>query len=193
MRRARNAVLLTILMALNTTVLAQTPGIRFDGRPTFKEGKALGYFIWRDGDTWKVPWTTFGSEHRFSGRVVVEGGNIASFKRVDVDEERKVIRPGAAPRVVRGPAGRVRGVRPGRSAVVATRAEDKIEQEDERTLQWLTQTDDDVDGIDFKVTESTIVIRFNLMIDGEAKPAEVEVGKENFKPNENPVRARLKP
>ncbi len=194
MRRALTAVLATMLLAMSTTtVLAQTAAIRFDGRPTFKDGKALGYFIWRDGDTWKVRWTTFGSEHRFSGRIVVEGGNIASFKRIDVDEERKVIRPGSAPRVVRGSAGRVRGVRPGRSAVVATRTEDKIEQEDERTLQWLTQTDDDVDGIDFKVTESAIVIRFNLMIDGEAKPAEVEVGKENFKPNENPVRARLKP
>ena len=194
MRRAFTAVFLTMLLAIGTTtnVLAQTAAFRFDGRPTFKEGKALGYFIWRDGDTWKVRWTTFGAEHRFTGRIVLEGGNIASFKRIDVDEERKVIRPGSAPRVVRGPAGRVRAVRPGRAPVVAERTEDKIEQEDERTLQWLTQTDDDVDGIDFKVTESTVVIRFNLMIDGEAKPAEVEVGKENFKPNENPVRARLK-
>jgi len=176
-----------------TSAPAQTAAARFDGRPTFKEGKALGYFIWRDGDTWKLRWTTFGSEHRFTGRVVVEGGQIASFKRIDVDEERKLIRPGSAPRVVRGPAGRVRGVRPGRAPVVAERTEDKIEQEDEHTLQWMTRTDDDIDGIDFKVTESTVVIRFNMLIDGEAKPAEVEIGKENFKPNENPVRARLKP
>jgi hypothetical protein len=187
--------LLTTVFAIGfaATASAQTLAARFDGRPTFKEGKALGYFIWRDGDTWKLRWTTFGAEHRFSGRVVVEGGSIASFKRIDVDEERRVIRPGAAPRVVRGPAGRVRGVRPGRAPVVAERTEDRIEQENEGTLQWLTRTDDDVDGIDFKVTESSVVIRFNLMIDGEAKPAEVEIGKENFKPNENPIRARLKP
>ena len=182
----------TLFLTVSTPTVAQTAAARFDGRPTFKEGKALGYFIWRDGDTWKLRWTTFGAQHRFSGRVIVEGGQIASFKRIDVDEERKVIRPGSAPRVVRGPAGRVRGVRPGRAPVVAERTEDKIEQEDERTLQWLTQTDDDVDGIDFKVTDPTVVIRFNLFIDGEAKPAEVEVGKENFKPNENPLRARLK-
>ena len=175
-----------------TSAPAQTAAARFDGRPTFKEGKALGYFIWRDGDTWKLRWTTFGSEHRFAGRVVVEGGQIASFKRIDVDEERKLIRPGSAPRVVRGPAGRVRGVRPGRAPVVAERTEDKIEQEDEHTLQWMTRTDDDIDGIDFKVTESTVVIRFNLLIDGEAKPAEVEIGKENYKPNENPLRVTLK-
>lgn len=195
MFRTSTAVLATVLLTLGavSSASAQTAAVRFDGRPTFKEGKALGYFIWRDGDTWKLRWTTFGSEHRFAGRVVVEGGQIASFKRVDVDEERKVIRPGSAPRVVRGPAGRVRGVRPGRAPVVAERTEDKIEQEDEHTLQWLTRTDDDVDGLDFKVTAPTVVIRFNLLIDGEAKPAEVEVGKENFKPNENPVRARLKP
>ena len=189
-RRTTITFLSTILLA--APAAAQTPATHFDGRPEFKEGKALGYFIWRDGDTWKVRWTTFGAEHRFSGRVVVEGGQVASFKRIDVDEERKVIRPGSAQRVVRGPAGRVRGVRPGRTAVVAERTEDRIEQEDEHTLQWMTRTDDDIDGIDFKVTDPTVVIRFNLLIDGEPKPAEVEVGKENFKPNENPVRARLK-
>lgn len=193
MFRAFITTLAAAAVTATSSATAQTIAARFDGRPTFKEGKALGYFIWRDGDTWKLRWTTFGSEHRFAGRVVVEGGQIASFKRVDVDEERKVIRPGYAPRVVRGPAGRVRGVRPGRAPVVAERTEDKIEQENETTLQWLTRTDDDIDGIDFKVTNPTVVIRFNLLIDGEAKPAEVEVGKENFKPNENPVRARLKP
>ena len=192
MRRIALSVF-TLLAFIAPIASAQTVAARFDGRPEFKEGKALGYFIWRDGDTWKVRWTTFGAQHGFTGRIVLEGGEIKSFKRIDVDEERKVLRPGYAPRVVRGPAGRVRGVRPGRAPVVAERTEDKIEQEDERTLRWLTKTDDDVDGIDFKVTESTVVIRFNLMIDGEAKPAEVEVGKENFKPNENPVRARLKP
>jgi hypothetical protein len=106
MRRTFIAVLLS-MFALSVQIGAQTVAARFDGRPTFKEGKALGYFIWRDGDTWKLRWTN-------------------------------------------------------------------------------------VDGVDFKVTDPTVVIRFNLMIDGEAKPAEVEVGKENFKPNENPVRARLK-
>ena len=193
MRRTLLSTLITLLATIAPLASAQTLAARFDGRPEFKEGKAYGYFIWRDGDTWKLRWTTFGAEHRFNGRIVLEGGEIKSFKRIDVDEERKVIRPGSATRVVRGPAGRVRGVRPGRAPVVAERTEDKIEQEDERTLLWLTRTNDDIDGVDFKVSESTVVIRFNLMIDGEAKPAEVEVGKENFKPNENPVRVRLKP
>ena len=189
-RRATITFLSTILLALPAA--AQTPAIHFDGRPEFKEGKALGYFIWRDGETWKLRWTTFGAEHKFTGRVVAEGGDIASFKRIDVDEERKVIRPGMAPHTVRGPAGRVRAVRPGRAPVIATKTLDKIEQEDERTLQWLTQTDNDVDGIDFKVTAATTAIRFMLQSDGEPKPQEVEVGKENFKPNASPLRVLLK-
>lgn len=125
--------------------------------------------------------------------MVVEGGEVATFKRIDVDEERRVIRPGTSATVVRGARGRVRAVRPGRAPVVAERTEDKMEQEDERTLQWQTKSNDDVDGIDFKVSDATVVIRFMLMIDGEPKPAEVEVGKENFQPNDHPLRVRLKP
>jgi len=171
---------------------AQMPATSFDGRPEFKEGKELGYFIWRDGDTWKLRWMTFGAQHRFSGRIVVEGGEIASFKRIDVDAERRVIRPGRAPSVERGPRGRVRNVRPGRAPVVAERTEDRIEQEDERTLLWQTQTDDDVDGIDVKVGDAATGLRFLLLIDGEPRPREVEIGRENQKADGNPVRVRLK-
>ena len=173
-------------------VLADTAPARFDGRPTFSEGKALGYFVWKDGDTWKLRWTTFGAERRFSGRIHVEGGEITSLKRIDVDTERKVIAPGRAPRVVRGPRGRVRGRVGGRAPVIASRAEDKIEQETEHFIRFVTRTDDDIDGLDFKVTDATQLLRFVLEIDGAPHPAEVEVGKSNFKPNENPVIVRLR-
>ena len=63
---------LTALVA--PSLQATTAAARFNGRPKFDEGKALGYFVWRDGDTWKVRWTTFGATHRFSGRVVIESG-----------------------------------------------------------------------------------------------------------------------
>jgi hypothetical protein len=194
MRRQFIAVLVTTLLVLGlpARVSAQTPAEQFDGRPTFKEGKALGYFIWREGDTWKLRWMTFGAENKFMGRVVVEGGDLVSFKRVDVDEERKVIRPGVRPGTVRGPRGRVIGTRPGRAPVVAEKTLDNIEQQDEKTLQWLTQTDDDIDGVDFKVSASATAIRFMLQINGEPKPAEIEIGKANFKPNQLPLRAVLK-
>ena len=170
----------------------QTNEARFVGKPEFSSGDALGYFIWKDGDTWKVRWTTFGSAHRFSGRVVIEGGEVRDFKRVDVDVERKVIAPGRPARVVRGPRGRVVGTQRGRAPVVATRTEDRIAQENEQLIVFNSQTDDDLDGFDFKVTASTTVIRLNLELDGQPRPAEVEVGKNNFKPNENPVVIRLR-
>jgi hypothetical protein len=180
------------VLVASEPLVADTAVGRFEGQPAFSEGKALGYFIWKDGETWKLRWTTFGAEHRFSGRVAVEGGEIRSFKRIDVDTERTVLAPGRPGRVVRGPGGRVRGRTAGRPPVVASRDEDKIEKENERVIRFLTRTDDDLDGLDFRVTDSTAVIRFVLEIDEKPRPAEVEVGRNNFKPNESPVVVRLR-
>jgi hypothetical protein len=184
--------IVSICSVLSASTAVDTDAAKLAGKPKFSEGKALGYFVWRDGDTWKVRWTTFGAAHRFNGRVVVAGGEIASLKRIDVDAERKVIAPGRRPHVVRGPGGRVRGVAGGRPAVVASREEDHIEQDDERTVRFNTRTDDDIDGFDFKVKGDPQEIRFFLMIDGEARPREVEVGRDNFKPNADPLIVRLR-
>ena len=181
-----------VALLLAQAASAQTNVARFEGEPKFDEGKALGYFVWKDGDTWKLRWTTFGSEHVFSGRIVLEGGEFKSMKRIDVDEERKVIRSGRAPHVVRGPRGRVIGTAGGRAPVVATREEDHILQETEQLIRFLTHTNDDMDGVNFKVSDDTRVIRFNLEIGGEPRPREVEVGKNNFKPLENPIVVRLR-
>lgn len=181
-----------VLVGMSIPIGADVNADRFNGKPEFREGKDLGYFVWKDGDTWKLRWTTFGADHRFTGRVTAEGGELRSLKRIDVDTERKVIAPGRAPRVVRGPRGRVRGVTGGRPAVVASREEDKIEQETERVIRFATRTDDDIDGFDFKVTDGATLLRFVLEIDGKPRPAEVEVGRENFKPRENPLVAKLR-
>jgi hypothetical protein len=188
--RALGVVFVFLLSA--APLVADVPADRFEGKPKFSEGDALGYFVWRDGETWKLRWTTFGAQHRFSGRIVVEGGEVASFKRVDADTERRVIAPGRPARVVRGPGGRVRGVAPGRAPVVASKNEDRIEQESEREIRFLTRTDDDIDGLDFKVTASARRIRFVLEIDGSPKPAEIEVGRSNFKPKDHPLVAQLR-
>lgn len=189
--RTSVAVVVAALLLSTAGLPAQTDSNRFNGKPVFSEGDALGYFVWRDGDTWKLRWTTFGAEHRFSGRITLDGGELRSFKRIDVDTERKVIAPGRGRRVVRGPAGRAR-VAPGRPAVVATREEDHIEQEGERLIRFTTRTDDDLDGLEFKVTAGTEAIRLVLEIDGAARPEEVEVGADNFKPNQNPLVIRLR-
>ena len=186
------ALMVAAICGASLTLHAATPAGRFVGKPEFKEGKALWYFIWRDGDTWKVRWTTFGSQHRFTGNVIVEGGELKSFKRVDVDVERRVIRPGSAPRVVRGPRGRVRAVQPGRGAVVAERDEDHINQENEHEIRFTARTDDDLDGFDFKVGDRTDRIRFRLEIDGRMKSEEIEIGKGNFHPDEDPLVAVMR-
>jgi hypothetical protein len=179
-------LLLAICPALDAR--AEVSAAQAAGRPEFKEGKAMGYFVWQEGDTWKVRWTTFGAEHRFNGRVVLEGGNVSSLKRVDVDTERRVVRRGQA--AVRGPRGRV--VRPGRAPVVASREEDHIEQESERVVRFSTRTDDDIDGFDLKIDSTTERIQFVLEIDGKARPEEVEVGRGNAKPHEHPLVVRLR-
>ena len=185
-------VLVVLLGSWSTVVLAETTVEHLVGRPQFSEGKAFGYFVWKEGDTFKVRWTTFGAKHHFNGRVFVEDGEVKSLKRIDVDTERKVISPGRAPRIVRGPRGRVRGVTGGRPPIVATREEDKIVQETEHLIRFVTLTDDDIDGFDFKVSDSTRLLRFVLEIEGVPRPAEVEIGRDNFKPKENPLIVRLK-
>jgi hypothetical protein len=135
---------------------------------------------------------TFGSEHRFSGRIHLDGGAIQSWKRVDVDTERTLIAPGRPGRVVRGPRGRIIGRTGGQAPVVASRDEDRIEQETEQLIRFFTLTDNDVDGLEFKVTAATERLRFVLEIDGKPRPAEVEVGKDNVKPNEHPLVVRLR-
>lgn len=183
----------TILVGCSVQpALAETAKDRFVGRPKFDEGKAFGYFVWQEGNTWKVRWTTFGAERRFSGRVAIEGAQFRSMKRIDVDTERKVLVPGRPARVVRGPRGRVRGVAPGRAPVVASRDEDRIEQETEHLLRFVTRTDDDLDGFDFTLDDESGVLRFVLEIDGAPRPAEIEVGRNNFKPMEDPLVVRLK-
>ncbi len=179
-RACRSAI--GFLVVCSIPALSEVRAERFAGKPAFSEGKALGYFVWRDDDTWKVRWTTFGAEHHFTGRVMLEGGEIRSLKRVDADTERRVIRPGLPPRP--GPRGRLL---PGRRAVVATAQEDRIEQETERLIRFATRTDDDIDGFDFKVSSGTSGLRLVLESDGKPRSGEVEVGRENFKPNENPL------
>jgi hypothetical protein len=189
---SRGLLCATTVLALAIPVQADVALGQFAGRPKFSEGDALGYFIWKDGETWKLRWTTFGAQHRFSGRIAVEGGEIKSMKRIDVDEERRVVAPGRPARVVLGPGGRVRGVQRGRPAVVASREEDRIQQENERLITFVTRTDDDLDGVDFKVSDAARLLRFVLEIDGKPRPAEIEIGGGNLKAKEHPLVVRLR-
>jgi hypothetical protein len=75
---------------------------------------------------------------------------------------------------------------------VAEREEDHINQEDEHNLRFVTRTDDDIDGFDFKVTDATREIRFRLQIDGRTRAEEIEIGAGNLHPEADPLVAVLR-
>ena len=184
----RYGFLLGTLLCLSAMMpVKAAPANIFDGKPAFAEGEARSYYVWRDGNTWHLRWTTLGSAHQFTGSVTAEGGKIESLKRIDVETERRVIAPGRPPRVVVGPRGGVRGVARGRAPVVATRTQDHIDKEGDRRIVFNTRTDDDIDGFDFKVNEDVKALRMTLKIDGQPRPRSVEAGSKNTHVTTDPI------
>jgi hypothetical protein len=184
----------TLLMLLSLILVSPRAGAQtetYDGQPAFAEGVDLGYYIWRDGETWRVRWTTKGVMRRFVGSVVAEGGELKLLKRIDVESESKVLYPGRARHVVVGPRGRAH-VRGGRAPVVVSRDQDKIEMDGDNRIVFNARTNDDIDGFNFKVNDKVSALRFVLTIDGRPTPNLVEVGRNNHKPGSLPLFVRLK-
>jgi len=183
-------LIVTMLAALySPRAVAQTA--MYEGRPAFAEGVDLGYYIWKDGDTWNVRWTTKGVTRRFTGAVEVDAGELESLKRIDVESESKVLYPGRARHVVVGPRGRARVTR-GRAPVVVTKEQDKIEKDGDRRIVFNALTNDDIDGFSFKVDKDPAELRFFLQINGNPARNLIEVGKDNAKPQGPPLLIRLK-
>jgi hypothetical protein len=192
MHQIKKQISLLLLFSMTGfSYAASAQGERFEGKPAFAEGTELGYYLWRDGDTWKLRWTTMGRMRHFNGSVTAEGGQLRSLKRIDVESERRVLYPGRAPHVVRGPRGRAVGVRGGRAPVVVEKEQDKIEKVGDDRIVFLTKTDDDIDGFDFKVDQRVKALRFVLEIDGKPMPQHVETGRNNQKVANLPLVVRL--
>src|SRR5688500_2052016 len=180
-----------ILFLLIVSVLVVTPrtGAQtdiYEGKPVFTEGVDLGYYLWRDGKTWHLRWTTKGMLRHFSGSVTAEGGKLKSLKRIDVEKERRVLYPGRAPHVVYGPRGRAH-VRGGRAPVVVERTQDKIEKDGDYRIVFSAGTNNDIDGFDFDVADQVTTLRLILEIDGAPRPGHVEVGRNNRKASVMPL------
>ena len=186
----RMPILLVFGLALATSPLVAQTEI-YDGRPSFSEGVDLGYYVWRDGDTWRVRWTTKGQMRHFSGAVTAEGGELKSLKRIDVESESRVLYPGRSRRVVVGPRGKARVVG-GRAPVVATREQDKSEKDGDHRIGFSARTNDDLDGFDFKVDDKVTSLRFVLNIDNRAMPILIELGRNNQKAGTLPLVVRLR-
>lgn len=169
--KLRGLVLGLFLTLFSLVAQAQAPAAKFEGKPAFAEGVETGYYVWHDGDKWLVRWTTTGKLRHFTGHVTAEGGEVKSLKRIDVEEERRVLYPGRAPRVAIGPRGRVYR-RGGRPPVVATKEQDKFEKVGKDRIVFSTKTDDDIDGFDFKVDANVTRLRFVLEIDGQMRHAD---------------------
>ncbi len=177
-----------ILLVSSPSALAQAD--KFDGRPAFADGIDLAYYIWREGDKWLVRWTTQGPNRKFTGSVVAEGGELHDLKRIDLDEERRVLYPGRAPQVAVGPRGRVYR-RGGRAPVVVERKQDRIEKDGDHRIVFAAITSNDIDGFNFKVDKKVTALRFVLEINGRQMPQRVEFGKDNQKPSSLPLVVRI--
>jgi hypothetical protein len=191
-RMKRFPVLLSCLLfvLISPTLSVSAQGEMFDGRPVFAEGADFGYFLWRDGNKWHVRWTTKGRLRVFSGYVESTGGKLKSLKRIDVEEERRVVAPGRAPTVWVGPRGRVHS-RGGRAPVVVERKQDRIEKEGDNRIVFTARTDNDIDGYDFELGEGVTSLRFVLEIDGRQNPRAVEIGRNNKKPPQLPLVVKI--
>jgi len=191
MRRLKTQIVVflsVVLLASSPSVLAQAD--KFEGRPAFAEGIDLSYYIWREGDKWLVRWTTKGPNRKFTGSVVAEGGELHDLKRIDLDEERRVLYPGRAPRLAVGPRGRVYR-RGGQAPFVVENKQDRIEKDGDHRIVFAAITSNDIDGFNFKVDKKVTTLRFVLEINGRQMPQRVEFGKDNQKPSALPLVVRI--
>ncbi|MFA5035190.1 MAG: hypothetical protein WC500_05370, partial [Candidatus Margulisiibacteriota bacterium] len=51
-------------------------GAPFVGKPDYKAGTDLGYFIWSDESGYHIRWSADGSSHKFSGNLISMGGTV---------------------------------------------------------------------------------------------------------------------
>ena len=52
-------------------------GAPFIGKPDYKAGTDLGYFIWSDESGYHIRWSADGSSHKFSGNLIAMGGTVS--------------------------------------------------------------------------------------------------------------------
>ena len=173
-----------MLAAVPILMLAPAPLIQssvFDGRPSFSQSVELGYYLWRDGNSWHVRWTTKGRARTFAGSISATGGSLKSFQRIDVDSERKILYPGR---------GRLLTIVVGAPTPSAGRPP-VLKMGDDGKLNFDALTENDIDGFDFEV-EDVDELRFDLAIDGSALPNRIMIGRKNKKPSELPLIIVLK-
>jgi hypothetical protein len=181
-------VLFVLVLGISPSVFAQSD--KFEGAPVIAEGADLGYYVWKEGETWHVRWTTMGKMRSFTGSVDSTGGKLKSLKRIDVEKERKVLYPGRAPSVWVGPRGRIHS-RGGRAPVVVEKTQDKIDKDGDYRIVFSALTNNDIDGFDFKLDKGVTLLRLILDIDGRSMPQRVAIGKNGLKAPTLPLEVHI--
>lgn len=187
----KRALLLGVTLLLSAAGLGAVAGdARFEGRPEFRAGFDRGYYVWSDGNQWHVRWTTQGKTQSFTGQVIADGGKLTDLDRVDLERESRLVRTGSHPVLVRGRYGAVHAERRATTAVV-THEQDHVDKDGDRTIRFRARTDADIDGFDFEVDKYVRALRFVLEIDGQSRPVDVEVGRNNARVVGNPFTVTL--
>ena len=189
-RRMRAALLMAPALVCLVAVGAHAePAAQFDGAPRLTEGRATGYFVWREGLVWKVRWTTDGREHHFSGTVAVEGGTLTSMARVDDAEERRTVRRARGSRAQRNTRNRVRRAgQPGDGPD----GDDEVTRASDGQIRFDVLSREPLDGFDFAMTATTERIRFAFEPAGQGSNVAVVFGLRNLRATVNPLVAILR-
>ncbi len=63
-----------------------------EGKPSFKLGDKLGYFLWKDKDGIHLIWTTKGRLHSFRGKITGDA-NLTIKKRIQLESNDQLEQP----------------------------------------------------------------------------------------------------
>jgi flagellar hook assembly protein FlgD len=55
-------------------------GAPYIGRPDYRAGADLGYFIWEDEQVWHIRWSSDGTSHHFTGNLIALGGSLSGVQ-----------------------------------------------------------------------------------------------------------------
>jgi hypothetical protein len=132
-------ILVVIGMAVLVSGLALAEELRPRGRPEVLNKGRPSYYIWFDKDGWHLR-TTAKEPHRFTGVIEVTEGTFTDLKNASADARTR--RAGGD-----GDRGHI--------------SKDKLK------IDFGMRTNGDFDGFDFKVSDKTKTLKFDLKIDGD--------------------------
>ncbi len=152
-------LLAAFLFAAARQSIAADTDINPIGKPKgYSSGKESEYAIWYQDGTWHIRATTVkGTKARFSGSVAVEGGE---FTEGTFDQLEKSHRKASSDWV----------------------ALDRAKKE----MQFIFGNAGGLDGVDFKVSDSSRNVRFGLILGSNTSPANVLIGRSGAHPDAVP-------